>query len=973
MDNQVELNNLSKQDILNRIREYAGSYTPEWNLSFDNPDVGAALAMIFAEQLMDNIEYYNAMLDRYHEVFTRMLGISPYPPKPASAVVIVKLIENAVPGIFLQAGTKFTADSEGEHKIIFESQSPVYITESSIDTIFMVSRNGEYQFILGEFEKPSVDRPENERIQMTEKKEFALFDFGQNSFWEHELLIYHGYLFGGNRESIRLKFKSGDELLAGLEEQKFRLFYRGDGGIKQVYEWKREGEDIILSLPQQKSSIDMIMIKAEKSVEQSIWVGKILLSAEGQARNPDFVCSDTEDCAVNRFRPFGESISLYAQCHIGCNDVFSKKGAVITLEFDVDYGEYFTGGHKKKEDLRIIKRRNYAAEQEYISDTYADMIAFEYYTGKGWKRLEIPSKHDEMFGRGGSKRIKISFPCPRDWEAATVGAHEGKCLRIRVTRAENCYLQPCIHHYPVIYNMTISYSYEGNYITPDRLETISNMKKNDITNAAHLGQMLPVFDCKKTEAGDRLYLGFEKKIEGGPVGLWIQKKEERMYGKREFSFWYYGEGTWKRLKVIDHTEQFAHSGMIFFIPPSGMEKTELYGQERYCICIENQGETVMQDIISDIRFNGVEVMNIETGEEEDYYIDVSKPNMEFMVSCRNLLGIDVWVNEYGEHSDRKMREMIEDMPERVHAEFNYLGEITNFYVKWKETDNFEREEEERAYRLNRRDNKIVFGDGVHNRIPKVTGDVAFKLTAYRCYGMNGNVGSGKINDTRSNILYVDRVFNPQSAYGGSRRESREMTLSRGAGLISSHGRLITEKDYIREIRGFSDCIDKVRCIHQNNAVTILLLMKDYNEGVSSFYRIRDELKKYIIDRCDLSILPEQIHIIEPVFIELHTKIWLKTKGMGDTFELASKIKKELTKYLDPVKGHDGAGWEPGIFPKYSQMIMKINTLKKDAVVKKVLVTARYQDESGVHECALEKIMNRTLAVVTSGEHHVYTE
>lgn len=971
-DNPMVLKKMNREDVLALIKEYAAGYTPEWNISYDNPDAGTALALIFADQFMGNIEYYNSMSERYHEAFIQMLSISENPPSPASSAVIVTLIEHAVPGIYLQAGTKFTADGE-EGKIIFESRTPVYITESSIDTVFMVSRKGEYKFLLGRFIKPSIGREENERIERREQRDFILFDFDEDSYWGHKLLISHNYLFEGRKELIRLKVKGGEELFRGIETRKFGIYYGGSEGIGRIDGWKRDGEDIVFSIPEQNSRITMIMIQAAEPFEQSIRAEEILLSAEGLERKPDFVCSDVEDCKVEKFRPFGESISLYSQCYIGCDDVFSKKEAFITLMFDVDYGEYRIGGQRKKEDLRIIKKRNYSLEEEYISDVYADEVVFEYFTGNGWKRLGISDEYGEMFGKTIKGRIQIRFRCPKDWEAAAIEGYRDKCIRIRITKAQNCYLQPCIHHYPIIQNMTVSYSYEGNYIIPDKLETITGMIKNDITKMAQRGQQLLLFDHEISGVGNRLYLGFDKKLQGGPVGIWVQKQERRGYGMGKVSFWYYGCGVWKRLKVIDHTEQFSHSGTIYFNPPSDMERINLYGEKRYCICAEEEGAYTKQDIISDIRFNSVEVMNIETGEEEDYYIDVSKPDMEFFIDCHNLLKADVWVNETGEYSDSEMRAMKEKMPERIHTETDYQGEIINIYVRWNEVNDFDNTTDKRVYMLNRTENKIIFGNGIRNRIPKITDDVAFKVTAYRCGGREGNVLKGKINDTRSNILYVDNVYNPLSAYGGSKRESMEMMLKRGAGLISSHGRLITEKDYIREIMGFSDCIHQVRCIMENNDVKIVLLMKDYKEGTNSFYKVKRELKRYIERRCDLSILPEQIHITEPLFVELHTSIWLKTNKVRDTFKLTAKIKDELTKYLNPVIGHDGAGWPIGIFPGYSQIVMKINTLKKDAVVKKVLVTAKYTDASGVHECDLEKVKNNPMAVVISGEHQIFTE
>lgn len=940
-EDSLRLKDIVKGDILKVIKEYAGCYTPEWDISYENPDAGTAIAMIFAEQVMGNIESYNGTLNRYHKAFTNMEGMSLRPPGPSKSTVIVKLIDNTVHGVFMEAGTKFTASDEEGREIIFESCSPAYITESRIDTVFMVSRRGEYRFILGEYKKPAAGECGYEVIRVNRLREFPLFNFEYDSVRKKEVYIYHNYIFKGEKDLVRLNIAGGEELLKGIDNKKFGIYYYAEGKMNILKDWQTKGEDIVFVSPKDESGIDMVMVRAEENVENDIYIDNIFLSSEGGLRPPQFVCSDTKDLAVEEFAPFGEMLSVWSQCYIGCDGVFSKKGSVITLKFGLDYGSYRTGVRERKEELKIIKRRDYR-NNEYLNDAYADEVSFEYYTGKGWKRLDIPSEYLYIFGKGIKADISITFRCPEDWKDIAVGAYEGKCIRIQVTKSENCYLQPCIHHYPVISNMEFSYSYQDIKLLPDRIECISGMVKKDLTEVSKQGQQLLAFQGDAKGVTDRLYIGFDKAVQGGPVGLWIQKKYDNASLNRRVFFLYYGKGGFKRLKVIDNTENLSHSGTVLFIPPADMEKKDLYGRKRYCICIESSGECSDNDEVTDIQFNGIDVMNIETEREQDFYIDVAEPGMEFFIDCNNLLDIDVWVNENGS------------------------------YTKWRRTDNFDSTDDKKVYVLNRSENKIIFGDGAGKEIPKVTGDIAFKVVAYRCMGALGNVGKNRINDTRSNILYVDSVNNPAASYGGSNTETMDMWFKRGAGLISSHGRLVTEKDYIREIRGFSDCIDKVRCIQEGGDITVILLMKDYKEGHGSFYRIRDELSRYIADRCDILVSGEQIHIKEPLFVEVSVSVWLITKGVGDEFELTGRIKEGLNKYLDPVTGRDGTGWEPGVFPEYSRIVMKINTLKKDSVVKRVLVTASYTDRSGRHECSMENIMSNPTAVVRNGEHKVYT-
>ena len=94
------------------------------------------------------------------------------------------------------------------------------------------------------------------------------------------------------------------------------------------------------------------------------------------------------------------------------------------------------------------------------------------------------------------------------------------------------------------------------------------------------------------------------------------------------------------------------------------------------------------------------------------------------------------------------------------------------------------------------------------------------------------------------MMFVQNIYNPEPAYGGSDMESMERVLQRGAGLLSSRGRFVTEQDYEREVLYFSDAIDKAAVIagigkdgiYRERMLYIVLLMKDYQSGKNSFYR-----------------------------------------------------------------------------------------------------------------------------------------
>ena len=57
--NEYVIDDSSREDILQRIRELSVSYTPEWQFDVENPDMGSVLALLFTDQMQDNLKHFN--------------------------------------------------------------------------------------------------------------------------------------------------------------------------------------------------------------------------------------------------------------------------------------------------------------------------------------------------------------------------------------------------------------------------------------------------------------------------------------------------------------------------------------------------------------------------------------------------------------------------------------------------------------------------------------------------------------------------------------------------------------------------------------------------------------------------------------------------------------------------------------------------------------------------------------------------
>ena len=365
--------------------------------------------------------------------------------------------------------------------------------------------------------------------------------------------------------------------------------------------------------------------------------------------------------------------------------------------------------------------------------------------------------------------------------------------------------------------------------------------------------------------------------------------------------------------------------------------------------------------------------------EEAYYIDVFGPNMEFALNAQNILSMELWVNEIGLFSESEMKRMLTEDPEHTKAEYSFLGEIEEFYVKWEEVDNFDRSlPGDRHYVIDRMNSRLHFGDGVHVQIPRNTKGVAFQVIMRRCDGEVANIGPGMIGDSLSGLMFVDQIRNPIQAYGGMNMETVEEALRRGTSTLNARNRLVSVQDYEREALNFSRQISQAKVIvgrkkdgsFHPGAVTMVLLMQDYREGEHSFLHIRQRLKEHLQEKCELAALGGEMEIVEPIFVEISVEAWVQVIRADDTFEVQQDLKRVLQEYLDPILN---AGWDIGRMVKMAQIELRLNMEKGKALLHRLMVTARYQDETGRHETDLEALVGNPYVLVTSGVHKIHFE
>ena len=1015
----MKINNRSLADIEDRIEDLASGYVPEWHFDRKDPDIGSAIARLFALQMKENIDLENRMLDRYHAEFINMLDLSLKPAKPAGSMVKFDLIENTISGTHIRKGTRLVTGEGADvsNQVIFETDREIYVTNSRIVDAFMTDReDATFVPLLGDYPPvrlidgvEETDEEEQETEDSGEEagdirsgdvpgpirsiRPFVLFSESGN-IARSALVLYHESLFDIEDEPIFIRLSGNKELMEDIAAGKYTFSYYAKKGYESFDRIRilEDGETLELIKHKENRhlkigdrSYAVIIMESVGTVMDEKEITGIGLSSSGKERDAEFVSDGTVDMEVQSFAPFTDTLSLYNECYIGHDLYFKEAGSKITVNFEIIFRErglYLTK-QEEEANLKIIKKKPKVVPSDIPADAFVDEIGLEYFNGQGWKKLKTEQDITGIFADGQKGECTLGFICPKDWEPTQAGAYTGKTIRMRLLRSDNCFLRPAIHHYPVIKNLKISFTYEGHFVNPSKLCRISGTQKKDITEKLKTGKPFTAMS-KGVYSEDALYLGFNERMESGPISMYFELDDVLNMNSLRCAYEYSSGEGFRRMRVVDNTKDFSRSGTVVFMPPSDMQEKTLEGKKRFWIRIrrehaQGQDESVLfLPRIHRILMNVVNVSNIITGSEENYYISEAVPGQRFTLPGGNILDADVWVNERDvitrDETDRMLLENAED----IRVETDRLGNTSAVYVRWHETDSFLNVADRRSYMIDRLTSELIFSDGIKADIPRVTDDISVKVRVRASDGEAGNVDVYSINQTARTELYIDRIYNPVRAYGGSNMETTSEALRRGANLLYGRGRLVSTSDYIFTILAFSKSIDKAACIPGETVdgggspadISFVLLMRDFMEGSFSFHRIAAPLKNHLIESASMTISPEHVFIVEPVFVTVTVRVWAEVRSMDDSFETQSLIIRTLNEYLDPVSNEENEGWDIGVIPKKSQIMMRLGSLRSHAVIKNMSIIAAYVDKDGEHEMDIADLNVNPFMVVRSGEHKV---
>ncbi|MDR0469836.1 MAG: baseplate J/gp47 family protein [Peptococcaceae bacterium] len=987
-------------DIINHLRKIAGAYTPEWRFDEEHPDVGTALALIYADMFAETAKRFNMAPDKHKTAFFNGINAKLLPAIPAAGYVTFGLAGEQGGGVAVRSRTQMTAEAEGPEagNVIFETAHDVYVTPSRLEDVYNVS--GRHDIITRVATAQGEETPES----------WYLFDLNGVNIQEH--ILYFGQkdaLYIKNGAWIEVEFLSHYE--NRISEEALRSFLDDRNAV-----WEYRAEEDYLPFDGAKvQDGKLLFFKSERqpgfaSVEEngavSCWIrcrvqnitafeqlylDSIRIASQGRGILPDVITSAGADESVHECFPFGEKMSLFSDVYFASEEALSKKGAMVKLNFNMNFMRIPIDLEVDDPTINwklIMRRSDFKPDAEF--DITIEDVVWEYYNGQGWARLFPRNEYRDVFstkmGTMGQYR-SVDFLCPEDMEKILINSCESHYIRCRILKLNNMYKVKGNYVSPYIESPSFSYAYENAGVIPDACYTVNNLHMESY-HAGELRDAQYFFKPFKsiTDKQTAIYMGFSLPLEEGPIKLLFSMADSVTDQAPRLVWEYYGKNGWTSLNVVDETRQLRKTGIVTFMGSRDFRRLRIWDREQYWIRVVDVDEAyndrknpLQLSRALAIWCNATQVYQLESRMEELFYMEHLAEDFVCQLLHAPVQDIEVWVDELGQGEPDEWK--LWEKAGRLQLMRDAQGELYSAWVRWTETEDLALSDpDDRHYLIDRNRGEILFGDGKNGRIPTARDRESVRV-AYRTGGGEiGNLREGAINRINVSIGFINGVQNPGVTSGGCDQETVREALTRTAATLKHGYRGVTASDYEALALEASRNIRKAKCFANRNghgekepgSVTLVILQKDFQYGRNFFGKLQEQVYQYIADRVSGNIVDlDRFYVAEPQFLELSVKAELSVRDFDLVFQVKEAAEKRLEDFINPVTGNfDGQGWGIGSIPNQTQITNSLNDIAGISFIKGVTVTAYREDRFGRTEVDMEHRDELLFGLPLSGRHEI---
>lgn len=1025
------------EQLIEQLNSKVSFYAPEWTFSENNPDFGSALALMFLHLLEGNISRLNKIPYKSLITFLNHFNIERAPATSAVTNAQFKLTEGAPQPILIEQGTQLSSVGEQSGEpILYETASTALITPAKLEQVIAVYPRQD-RIVRHAEDENWLHAVQTEDGTVLDSQFFMLYGHNGNNIQEHILYIEHPYLFKvKHATSTELHFHypmqeqalyESIQMLANTDFVTWEYYsdgqwYAFDGvhgynnKLRLLKLLPREIHSFILNEVEgyyircraHSLDIETNAINLGKVQFQQVTIKTDYAKAEETSGiypeysfYNDISIQTTEGC-----EPFGDFFTPYGCFYIGNDEVLNKRGAEVSMSFQLSYHLHRLFPDKPKViNWKPIMKREMLDKVDLPDPVTITRVQWEYWNGRSWAVLPTADEATTMFQAiwEGEQQRQLQFVVPEDIEAFEVNGQLSMWIRARIVSVANPYSIDAVYYAPYIQELKLIYYYDRINKMPLSFKSYNNLEWKDFTAQLRTGGITvrpfkPLMGYQPT-----VWFGFNEPPERGPIHMYFDLVSKQWTADEITHIeWEYlrGIGTsvqWAPLVVSDDTQSFSRSGTIQFVGPRDFAKSKHFGKQQYWIRAVNRdtrlyskNEREYEPLVKCIYINTLKLIQQQTiKSEKPMFIDgfdtaLNESTSYYSLSLKPVISETVWVDETSRLSSHELEQLKKHEPYRLDIIYDSEDNIMQIWVKYDNVSHFlHSKPNDRHYSIDRATGKIMFGSGKHGMALSINGNDQVKVDYISGGGKAGNVAKGTITTMQSAIAFIDSVTNINDAAGGCDAGTVQDAIQRGTKFFSHRGRAVIAEDYEWITKSIHPNVAKVKCLPNTNvklnkeigAMTIVVLPHTGHYQNTHFIQLKKIIEEKLLQATAASIaFPNRLQVIEPVYVEVGVRATVWVKNMDDVVVVERVLQQKLNQFLHPITGnHDGRGWEIGQKIHHSMFFSLMKSVGPVVHIPQLLLEA-YRIELGEKvECNPEKIHLMPNSIIVSGHHRITVE
>ena len=956
------LDSRTKEDIVQKAAELGGQYLPGWRMDGDTEDPAAALTVLYSEMFAQTIDRFNQVPVKLYTEYLNLLGVTEPAPVPAKGIVRFTVHEGVTESIFVESGKRLFLSRENEPPVIYETDNAVEATPAVLHAVFYAdSRDGVIQ-----------------KLDPGKPMSFFGPSKGEN-LQKHVFRILHPEVLRmDGKGTVEVSLDCGNPQTTGTVLRKLcdpanATWVYSNGSKETPFDSVTESAGRILLEKKTEGPMEEIRVLM-KNMTGEIIVSAVSLSSRSGEEIPigEMLSEDLPIEPETGGYCFGKNISPFDSFYLRQDQVFSKRGAEVTLTFDLSFLQNTTVDSRVQYsfDKNIIDKND--AVSIVPEDVYISQVVWEYYNGYGWSRLFVKGDRDLFSGKKEGP-LCLSFTVPENIAPVEETAEEGYYIRARVVDIENQYSNIPNYILPFVKGITCRFDYAKKR-APERLSAENNGSLEELSLTEEISDYQMKIYEEMPGNHRAMYLCFNASPDGLPLSLMFDINGRVSVGQG-IRFEAFDGKAFRQISVEDGTSHFEHSGIVNLYLHEELPKAVFFSEEGFWIRIspENYRKEGSVPVVSGIYPNCVRCSQKEHSEVLTYSTAIEEAGKKILLPYVPVLETEVWVDEKGSLLESEAAEIRKKSPKEIRPELEN-GEETGLLVSWHRIRSLSMAgPEDRVYELDPNTGELTFGNGVNGKIPP-RGTDNIRIVIVYGGGEKGNAPEGALEGFLAPIPKIAEVKNITPMTGGVDRIPRERIEFYGNKVLRHRGRAVSPRDFEEIVlSGFADA-EQVKCFSDTDAegreapghvCVVVKAVSAGNEGIS--WELCREIREDLLSRCDACLASSgRLHVRPAIEMTVNTEISLRVEDLSRIV----RIKADVLETVEHLITEEWARREIGHQVRIGDFYAAIAQIPGVSGVETIFVEGIYYREGKRHVIPVENDDPIPFVTVTSGEHKI---